>query len=311
LHAETDPIKKRITDNMTQSTSLVILAAGIGSRYGGIKQADSFGPSGEWLMDYGIYDSIQAGFTKVVIITRKDLRDVLYEHLNQWWGDKIEIEFVFQTPPAQHPDRVKPWGTGQAVLATKDVVKEPFAIINADDFYGRKAYLAMGKFLQSVDPTALHFSMVGYPLMETLSDAGSVARGICNVDAEGKLISVVEKTKILQSGANIVNEENVNNPEILDPKGFVSMNFWGFTPALFPELVGIWEEFYQANKNELKAEFYIPSAVTNLMQKKNAIVDVLPDGNDWMGVTYSQEKDMVMKKLHQLVNSGEYPSGLS
>ncbi len=296
---------------MTQSTSLVILAAGIGSRYGGIKQADSFGPSGEWLMDYGIYDAIQAGFTKAVVITRKDLHSVLYEHLNKWWGDKIEIKFAYQTPPEQHPERVKPWGTGQAVLATRDVVNEPFAIINADDFYGRKAYKAMGRFLQSVDPEALHFSMVGYPLMETLSDAGSVARGICHVDGNGKLISVVEKTKILQSGGNIVNEENEENPEILDPKGFVSMNFWGFTPALFPELVGIWDEFYQANRNELKAEFYIPSAVTYLMQNKGASVEVLPDGTGWMGVTYSQEKDMVMKKLHELVSSGEYPAKLS
>lgn len=296
---------------MNQSTSLVVLAAGIGSRYGGIKQADSFGPSGEWLMDYGIYDAIQAGFTRVVIITRKDLHEVLSKHLNERWGNKIEIGFVFQTPPQQHPDRVKPWGTGQAVLATKDVVKEPFAIINADDFYGRKAYLAMGKFLQSVGPATLHFSMVGYPLMETLSDAGSVARGICNVDAAGKLVSVVEKTKILQSGEHVINEENEGSPEILDPKGFVSMNFWGFTPAIFPELEGIWQQFYAANKNELKAEFYIPSAVTHLMQNKEATVDVLPDGNDWMGVTYSQEKEIVTEKLRKLVSNGEYPSRLA
>jgi hypothetical protein len=153
--------------------------------------------------------------------------------------------------------------------------------------------------------------MVGYPLMETLSDAGSVARGICNVDAAGKLISVVEKTKILQSGEHVINEENEGNPEVLDPKGFVSMNFWGFTPAIFPELEGIWQQFYSANKNELKAEFYIPSAVTHLMQNKEATVDVLPDGNDWMGVTYSQEKEMVTEKLRKLVSNGEYPSKLA
>ncbi len=291
--------------------TLVVLAAGIGSRYGGIKQADSFGPSGEWLMDYGIYDALQAGFTKIVIITRKDLYDVLSGHLEKWWGKKVEIEFVFQTPPPQHPDRVKPWGTGQAVLSTQDAVKEPFAIINADDFYGRAAYMAMGKFLKGANPSMLEFSMVGYPLHETLSDAGSVARGICDIDKSGKLISVVEKTKILQQGKSIVNEENPEKPEILDPKGLVSMNFWGFTPAIFSELEKVWKEFYEKNKSDLKAEFYIPSGVTYLMQNKGATVKVLPDGRDWMGVTYSQEKDMVMEKLNSLVKKGEYPSKLA
>lgn len=296
---------------MNKTTTLVVLAAGIGSRYGGIKQADSFGPSGEWLMDYGIYDAIKAGFTKVVIITRKDLYDTLASHLNDWWKGKIDLEFVFQTPPQQHPDRVKPWGTGQAVLSTKDVINEPFAIINADDFYGRKAYMAMGRFLQAVDPASLHFSMVGYPLKETLSGAGSVARGVCSIDSSGKLIAVVEKTKISAQGQDIVNEETDGQPEKLDANGLVSMNFWGFTPAIFPHLTNIWERFYQKNRNELKSEFYIPFAVTEMMENQQAVVDVLPDGADWMGVTYSQERDIVTEKLRQLVKAGHYPGKLA
>lgn len=295
---------------MSKATSLVVLAAGIGSRYGGIKQADSFGPSGEWLMDYAIYDAIQAGFTKAVIITRKDLYETLSEHLNEWWKGKIELSFVFQTPPLQNPERTKPWGTGQAVLATKEVVKEPFAVINADDFYGRKAYQAMGKFLQAVDPGTLNFCMVGYPLLETLSDAGSVARGICDIDADGNLISVVEKTKIFEAGDQIVNEEVEGKPEILNANGSVSMNFWGFTPAIFPELQNIWESFYSQNKEELKAEFYIPSAVTALMQNNGARVKVLAEGSGWMGVTYSQERELVTRKLRDLVQKGEYPQKL-
>lgn len=295
---------------MRKEISLVVLAAGIGSRYGGIKQADSFGPSGEWLMDYAIYDAIQAGFTKAVVITRKDLYETLNAHLSEWWLGKINIEFVFQSPPPQHPDRTKPWGTGQAVLATKEVVKEPFAVINADDFYGRRAYQAMGVFLQNVDPLSLDFCMIGYPLMETLSDAGSVARGICDIDDQGKLISVVEKTKIFESGKNIVNEEEQGKPEILDANGSVSMNFWGFTPAIFPELSKIWEDFYSQQKYELKAEFYIPSAVTALMRRKGASVKVLEEGSGWMGVTYSQERDVVSGRLMQLVDSGEYPKKL-
>lgn len=295
---------------MRKEISLVVLAAGIGSRYGGIKQADSFGPSGEWLMDYAIYDAIQAGFTKAVIITRKDLYETLNAHLSEWWRGKIRLEFVFQSPPPQHLGRTKPWGTGQAVLATKEVVKEPFAVINADDFYGRKAYQAMGNFLQNVDPLSLDFCMIGYPLMETLSDAGSVARGICDIDDKGNLISVVEKTKIFESGENIVNEEEPGKPEILDANGSVSMNFWGFTPAIFQELSKIWEVFYSQHKNELKAEFYIPSAVTALMQRKGASVKVLEEGSGWMGVTYNQERDIVSARLKQLVDSGEYPKKL-
>ncbi len=295
---------------MSKATSLVVLAAGIGSRYGGIKQADSFGPSGEWLMDYAIYDAIQAGFTKAVIITRKDLYDTLSTHLNEWWKGKIELSFVFQTPPRQKAERTKPWGTGQAVLATREVVKEPFAVINADDFYGRKAYQAMGKFLQAVDPAKLNFCMVGYPLIETLSDAGSVARGICDIDAAGNLISVVEKTKIFESEDHIVNEEEEGKPEILNANGSVSMNFWGFTPAIFPELQNIWEAFYEQNKDDLKAEFYIPSAVTALMQNNGASVKVLAEGNGWMGVTYSQERELVTNKLRRLVADGVYPEKL-
>ena len=295
---------------MRKEKSLVVLAAGIGSRYGGIKQADSFGPSGEWLMDYAIYDAIQAGFTKAVIITRKDLYETLNAHLSEWWRGKIKIDFVFQSPPPQHPDRTKPWGTGQAVLATKEVVKEPFAVINADDFYGRRAYKAMGNFLQNVDPLSLHFCMIGYPLTETLSTAGSVARGICDIDNNGNLVSVVEKTKIFELGEDIVNEEEPGRPEILDPNGSVSMNFWGFTPAIFPELSKVWEDFYGQQKNDLKVEFYIPSAVTALMQRNGASVKVLEEGSGWMGVTYSQEKDEVSARLMQLVESGEYPRKL-
>lgn len=296
---------------MGKAKSLVVLAAGIGSRYGGIKQADSFGPSGEWLMDYAIYDAIQAGFNKAVIITRQDLYDTLAAHLNKLWKDRIAIEYVFQTPPPQHPERTKPWGTGQAILATRDVIKEPFAVINADDFYGRQAYLAMGRFLDGVDPAKLQFCMIGYPLLETLSDAGSVARGICDIDPHGNLVSVVEKTKIFASGDQIVNGEEAGKPEVLNPQGSVSMNFWGFTPAMFAELENIWNNFYALNKNELKAEFYIPSAVTALMQQHGATVKVVPEGTGWMGVTYSQERESVSDRLKKLVELGEYPRRLS
>lgn len=294
------------------NTTLVIMAAGMGSRYGGVKQAASFGPSGEWLMDYAIYDAQQAGFKDVVIITRKDLLNDMQEHLQKVWGTKIPIHFALQQPPADaNPERTKPWGTGQAILATKELVKNPFVVINADDFYGREAYVAIHNFLTKCATNEPTFSLVGYPLQNTLSDIGSVSRGVCTLNHQQELVSITEMTQIDMRNGKLQNENADATFTDIATDSYSSMNFWGFTCFLFEELEQQWKEFYEKNRNEMKAEFLIPTVVSKMMQEGKIKVQLLPDGKDWCGVTYSEEKELVIAALRKKIAAGIYPEDLS
>ncbi len=293
-------------------TTLVIMAAGMGSRYGGVKQAASFGPSGEWLMDYAIYDAQQAGFNDVVIITRKDLLSDMEEHTQKIWGNKIPVHFVLQQAPADaKPERTKPWGTGQAILATKDLVKNPFVVINADDFYGREAYVSIHKFLSESDTHAPVFSLVGYPLNNTLSDIGSVSRGVCALNEKNELESITEMTQIDLRDGKLQHENADGTFTDIPHDSYASMNFWGFTNFLFEELESQWQDFYKTNYYEPKAEFLIPTVVSNMMKAGKIKVQLLPDGKDWTGVTYSEEKDSVIAALRNKIAEGVYPEDLS
>lgn len=293
-------------------TTLVIMAAGMGSRYGGVKQAASFGPSGEWLMDYAIYDAQKAGFDDVVIITRKDLLSEMEQHMNAVWSNKIPIQFVIQQAPASAPaSRTKPWGTGQAILATKSEVKNPFVVINADDFYGREAYVAMHQFLTNCDNNSPTFSLVGYVLENTLSDIGSVSRGVCVLDENQKLLSITEMTQIDIRNEKLQNENADGSFTDIPENSFASMNFWGFTCLLFDELEKQWQSFFDKNINEPKAEFLIPTVVSTMMNEGKVNVQLLPNGIEWFGVTYSEEKDLVIAKLRNKIKEGIYPSDLS
>ena len=294
------------------NTTLVIMAAGIGSRYGGVKQADSFGPSGEWLMDYAIYDAQQAGFNDVVIITRRDLLEDMQEHVSKIWGEKIPVRFALQQPPADaNPERTKPWGTGQAILSTKELVKNPFVVINADDFYGREAYVSIHRFLASTDNNAPVFALVGYPLENTLSDIGTVSRGVCTLNESNELVAITEMTKIDLKAGELRNENDDHSFTIISLNSFASMNFWGFTCFLFDELERQWKDFYAVNRNEMKAEFLIPTVVSKMMSEGKIKVQLLPDGKDWCGVTYSEEKDLVIGAIRSKIAQGIYPENLS
>ncbi|HNY55513.1 MAG TPA: NTP transferase domain-containing protein [Chitinophagales bacterium] len=294
------------------NTTLVIMAAGMGSRYGGVKQAASFGPSGEWLMDYAIYDAQQSGFDDVVIITRKDLLNDMQEHMDKIWGTKLPIRFALQQPPADaNPERTKPWGTGQAILATKELVKNPFVVINADDFYGREAYVSMHHFLSNCESNEPTFSLVGYPLENTLSDIGSVSRGVCTLNENNELVSITEMTQIDLRAGKLQNENADGTFTDIPANSYASMNFWGFTCFLYGELQNQWEIFYDKYCDEPKAEFLIPTVVSTMMKQGKVKVQLLPDGKDWCGVTYSEEKDLVIATLRSKIADGVYPDDLS
>jgi len=282
-------------------TTLVIMAAGIGSRYGGIKQADTFGPNGEWLMDYSIFDAQKAGFDDVVIITRKDLLADLQEHTDKFWANKMPIQFALQEKPVgANPDRTKPYGTGQAILATKNVVKNPFAVINADDFYGKEAYVAMHHFLSNVENNEPVFSLVGYPILETLSTIGTVSRGICTLNDKNELIEIVEMTQIELKNGILQNENEDKSYTEIPKNSYASMNFWGFSTFLFNELETQWQDFFANFGNELKTEFLIPTVVSDLLKAGKVKVQLLPDGKNWCGVTYAEEKESVVNFLKSL-----------
>lgn len=295
--------------------TLVVLAAGMGSRYGGLKQVDGLGPNGETIIDYSVYDAIRAGFGKIVFIIRKSIEADFKAAFSNKFSDKIAVELVFQELdilpegficPA---DRVKPWGTGHAVWVAKDVVKEPFAVINADDFYGRHSFVQLAEAFKTVAAEGESF-MVGFKLKNTLSEEGTVSRGVCSVDAKSNLVDVVEHTKIGHEDGAIFNTEEDGSKKTLSGDCVVSMNFWGFTPDFFVHTERIMKDFLEANSDNLKSEFYIPLIVNKLLEEKKATCKVLTTESSWFGVTYAGDKPIVMAQLKALADSGEYPSPL-
>jgi len=294
--------------------TLVVLAAGIGSRYGGLKQMDGVGPGGETIIDYSIYDALRAGFGKVVFIIRReieaDFRDVF---LGRLLG-KIAVDYVFQELthlPAGFqcpPERRKPWGTAHAVLAAAPKVLEPFAVINADDFYGRSGFQAMAEFLRHAGPT--QYSVVGYGLRGTLSEHGSVARGVCELDGAGYLSGIVERTQIEQTPEGIIYRHADGRATRLPEETVVSMNFWGFAPGYFDFSRREFAGFLKENIHNHKAEMYIPLVVNTLIKSGEATVKVLPTRDRWFGVTYKEDRPRVMAELEKLVAAGDYPRSL-
>jgi NDP-sugar pyrophosphorylase family protein len=299
--------------------TLLILAAGMGSRYGGIKQLDQFGPNGETIMDYSLFDAVRAGFGKVVFIIREELRADFVELFTEKLAGKIEVDYAIQALTSYVPGelgavhRTKPWGTAHAMLCAKDHTHTPFAVINADDFYGQQAFQVLGDFLRTDTDDSLH-AMVGYEVKNTLSENGSVSRGVCAVDAYGHLESVIERTKIYEQDADparrqIVFEEAGDLTE-LAPETPVSMNFWGFKPSVFPLVQHQFESYATANFDAPKAEFYIPTVMTNLIQTGTGRCRVFHSQSEWFGVTYPDDKPTVTAAFQRLHDAGAYPAKL-
>ena len=299
------------------SVTLLVLAAGMGSRYGGLKQLDSVGPNGETVIDYSVFDAIRAGFNKVVFIIREDFKEEFKLSIGEKFQDRIEVEYAFQKLDELPPgytipnDRTKPWGTGHAILSAMQTVRDPFAVINADDFYGQLAYQKIYNYLSEtpVDALPANYCMVGYPLKNTLSEHGSVSRGICSVSEDDKLNSVRELTHIVKKHSEIFNEVN-GEKESLTGDEVVSMNMWGFSPQVFIQLERLFSEFLKENLNVLSSEFYIPFAVDNLIQSGTATVEVLETTEKWFGVTYQEDKVQVQRAILSLIQHGDYPPSI-
>lgn len=294
--------------------TLIVMAAGMGSRYGGIKQMDKFGPSGEAIIDYSVYDAIRAGFGKVVFVIRKSFEADFREFIGTKFADKISIEYAFQEIDAlpqgvtYNPERAKPWGTGHAVLMTADLVKEPFVVINGDDFYGAEAFQSIADYFRS--NTNQNYCMVGYVLENTLSEHGYVSRGVCKVDAASYLDDINECTQIQREGETIVYLTENKDKQTLKADTIVSMNFWGFYPSLFEHLKSNFEVFIRENASNLKAEFYLPALVNKLIKEGITKAKVITTDSQWFGVTYKEDKEMVISKLQKLVADGVYPKSL-
>jgi UTP-glucose-1-phosphate uridylyltransferase len=298
---------------MTKPT-LLILAAGIGSRYGSLKQLDKLGPNGETIIDYSVFDAKRAGFGKVVFVIRKSIEKEFRETLMQKLANFIKVDYVLQeieNIPSGfqvHAERVKPWGTGHAVLMAKNAINEPFAVINADDFYGADAFRVLCEHLTKAD--AGQYAMVGYQLKNTLSEHGTVSRGVCTSDEKMVLQDITERTKIAKSGNQINYVDDAGNLQELKPESIVSMNCWGFTHDFFSHLENDFNDFIRENAQSLKGEFYIPSVVNELVSKSKACVKVLKSSAKWFGVTYREDRDHAVRQIESLINSGEYPGKL-
>ncbi|NLL73531.1 MAG: nucleotidyltransferase [Clostridiales bacterium] len=298
-------------------TSLVIMAAGMGSRYGGIKQLEAVGPSGEIIMDYSIYDAIEAGFNKVVFIIRRDLEKDFREVIGDRIAKHVEVEYVFQEMDLlpsgykKQEGRTKPWGTGHAVLCCKDIVKEPFAVINADDYYGKEAFRIIYNFLNSKEESSNLYCMAGFVLGNTLSDNGTVTRGICKADADGWLVDIIETSGIIQEGNQAKAKDEDGNDTWINLDTVVSMNMWGFKPSLFGELEKGFEDFLSnISPEDIKKEYLLPEMVGNLINSDKAKVKVLKTSDKWFGVTYKEDKDLVVASIKDLVDKGIYPAKL-
>lgn len=296
--------------------TLLVLAAGIGSRYGGLKQVDGIGPAGEAIIDYSVYDAIRAGFGKVVFVIRRSIETAFKEKFAGKFDSRIAVEYIFQetTSPvegiSQWPQREKPWGTGHAILMAAPVIREPFAVINADDYYGVTAFQTLAGFL-TTDCAPDHYAMVGYLLRNTLSENGAVSRGVCEMDERRLMTNVVERTKIqrMPDGGILFADDNQQMHPISD-NAVVSMNLWGFHPSVFEHLHRQFVAFFEKNYQNPKAEFYIPFAVNDLIQEGRIQLSVLPTDEQWYGVTYQEDKTTVQEAFARLTREGVYPHGL-
>lgn len=294
--------------------TLLVLAAGMGSRYGGLKQLDGLGPNGETIMDYSIFDAIRGGFGKVVFVIREEFEDDFREKILSKYENHIPVEVVFQsvhnlpkgyTAPI---GRVKPWGTNHALLMGKDVINEPFAVINADDFYGRDSFAVLGRELAGMNGKIAEYCMVGYRIGNTLSESGPVARGVCEMDEEGNLVSVEEYTSIERVNGKV---SLFDGGVFVDDHTPVSMNMWGFTPDFFLLAGDVFEDFLRENREDLsQCECYIPFAVNILLQLGRVNVKVLNTASNWFGVTYAEDRQGVVDKIQALIDAGEYPAKL-
>ncbi len=294
--------------------TLLILAAGMASRYGSMKQIQAFGPGGETIMDYSIYDAIRAGFGKVVFIIRKEFAKDFQDIFEPKLKGKIATDYVFQELNSHlngfpvPAERTKPWGTAHAVLCAKDAVKEPFAVINADDFYGRDAFVKAFNFLTR-DCNEKTYSIIGYELLKTLSDNGTVNRGVCRVNGHGNLASIAERLNISKQNGKIVCDDSAE-PKELPIDSQVSMNFWCFDPSVFPYSQKLFHEFVAENISNPKAEFFIPIVADQFIHKGGGAIKVIPTSALWFGVTYKEDAPDVKASIENLVAHGEYPPKL-
>lgn len=304
---------------------LLVLAAGMGSRYGGLKQMDGLGPNGETIIDYSIHDAVQAGFGKVVYIVREYFLEQFKETVRKKYSnvkclDGTPLEFVFVTQelnkiPARftlNPERQKPWGTAHAVLMAKDVIDAPFVVINGDDFYGRESFRIAADWCREHENSQGTYAIVGFELDHTLSESGGVSRGICHYDSENHLTDVVEHLNIAKDAEGVVRGENSLNSGqvVLNGKDLCSMNMWCFTPDYFEKSERIFTEFLEENIGELKKEYYIPYAIDRMINSREAACDVLSTPSTWFGVTYKEDRPAVVEKFAQLAREGVYPSPL-
>ena len=303
-----------------KSTTLVIMAAGMGSRFGGgIKQLEPMGPNGEIIMDYSIYDAIEAGFNKVVFVTRRDLFDTFKEVIGDRISKVIPVEYAFQELDAlpegfsKPAERTKPWGTGQAILACKDIVKEPFLVINADDYYGKQAFKLIHDYLVEEHPSdkEFEFCMAGFILGNTLSENGAVTRGVCVMDDCGHLIGVNETGGLVKTATGAAVEDADGKLTAINPESYVSMNMWGFTPDFFNELETGFARFLSGIKEgDIKSEYLLPSVVDSLIKAGRANVSILETRDKWFGVTYKEDKPLVVQSVNKLISEGKYPAKL-
>lgn len=299
--------------------TLLVLAAGMGSRYGALKQMDGVGPNNEAIIDYSIYDAIRAGFGKVVFVIRHSFADAFTQIFNkERFGGKIEVEIVYQELDylpegfSVPEGREKPWGTNHALMMAKDVINEPFAVINADDFYGADAYRVIGNYLSERDGESGHYCMVGYEVNKTLSENGTVSRGVCSVNNEGFLTSIVERTKIERNAEGTIVFHDLGQDEALEEQTPVSMNLFGFTPDYFIHSEEYFRGFLsnEANLSNLKSEFFIPLMVNELVGNGTAKLKVLSTTANWFGVTYQADKPQLVAKIEELIEAGVYPRNL-
>jgi dTDP-glucose pyrophosphorylase len=299
--------------NRMKSPTLLVLAAGLGSRYGGLKQIDPVGPDGETIIDYSIYDALRAGFGKIVFIIRRDIEEAFKATVGSRFEKHAAVEYVFQELDALPPGftvpagRTKPWGTTHAVLMASDAIHEPFAVINADDFYGAESYRVLAQHLLSGSDD---YAMVGFVLRNTLSEFGAVSRGVCQVDGNSMLERVVEMTSIVRDGDSAVNTDATGLQTRLTGNEAVSMNMWGFTAKVFAQLKQQFQAFLERNHAEMRAECYLPTAINELVVSGEARVRVLRSQDSWFGVTNREDRPRVVDSIGQLIRDGSYPQSL-